>query len=80
MEPDDRGWWQTDLVDLEPDTDYAFRVDGGGALPDPRSPWQPHGVDGFSRLVDHSAFAWTDRHWQAKPLCAALIYEQHVGT
>ena len=40
-------------------------LDGGAAAPDPRSPWQPDGVHGPSRLVDHAAFAWTDGGWQA---------------
>ena len=35
-------------------TDYAFRVDGGEPLPDPRSPWQPLGSEGPSRTYDHA--------------------------
>ena len=49
-------------------------------LPDPRSGWQPHGVHGPSRIVDHAAFRWTDDDFQARPLSSALIYELHVGT
>ena len=55
------GWWAVDVPSAGPGTDYAFRVDGGDPRPDPRSAWQPHGVHGPSRLVDHSAFAWTDQ-------------------
>lgn len=73
------GWWSAD-VDVGAGADYAFCVDGGDPLPDPRSPWQPQGVHGPSRRVDHGAFAWTDARWQAPPLAAALIYELHVGT
>ena len=46
----------------------------------PRSAWQPHGVSGPSRLVDHDAFRWTDGAFQARPLSSALIYELHAGT
>lgn len=74
------GWWFAELSLPNECVDYAFVLDGGPALPDPRSPWQPQGVDGPSRLVDHGAFAWTDRHWQARPLSAAVIYELHIGT
>jgi maltooligosyltrehalose trehalohydrolase len=63
-----------------PGDDYAFRLDGGRPLPDPRSPWQPAGVHGPSRLVDHAAFVWTDAGWRGAPLAAAALYELHVGT
>ncbi|MGH7266012.1 MAG: malto-oligosyltrehalose trehalohydrolase, partial [Candidatus Rokuibacteriota bacterium] len=72
------GWWTAEVPGAG--ADYAFALDGGPALPDPRSAWQPHGVHGPSRVVDHDAFAWTDAGWQAPPLAAALVYELHVGT
>jgi maltooligosyltrehalose trehalohydrolase len=75
-----RGWWSVDAPDVGPGTDYAFALDGGPPLPDPRSPWQPHGIHRCSRLLDHGAFRWTDAGWQAPPLAAGLIYELHVGT
>jgi maltooligosyltrehalose trehalohydrolase len=73
------GWWSSDTV-LPFDTNYAFAVDGGEALPDPRSPSQPKGIFGPSRLVDHQAFPWTDSAWQPPPLSAAVVYELHIGT
>jgi maltooligosyltrehalose trehalohydrolase len=76
----EEGWWWADVSDARPGTDYAFALDGGLPLPDPRSPWQPRGVHGPSRLVDHDAFRWTDAGWQAPPLASALLYELHVGT
>ena len=74
------GWWQADIPTAGPGTDYAFILDDGAPLPDPRSPWQPQGVFGPSRVVDHGAFRWTDANWQAPTLASALIYELHVGT
>jgi maltooligosyltrehalose trehalohydrolase len=74
-----RGWWQAD-ADVPPGTDYAFRLDGGEPLADPRSPWQPYGPSGPSRTYAHSAFAWTDDRWRGAPLTGAVIYETHVGT
>ncbi|MFP3914886.1 MAG: malto-oligosyltrehalose trehalohydrolase, partial [Actinomycetota bacterium] len=43
------GWWGS-TGDLEVGTDYAFSLDGGPPLPDPRSRHQPQGVHGPSRV------------------------------
>jgi maltooligosyltrehalose trehalohydrolase len=76
----DYGWWHAELALDVNRADYAFVLDGGEPLPDPRSPWQPRGIHGASRMIDHKAFSWTDQRWQAGPLSAAIIYELHVGT
>ena len=80
MQRDDGGWWRTEVHGAGHGTDYSYRVNDGPARPDPRSAWQPHGVHGPSRVVDHKQFQWTDHLWQAKPLSSAVIYELHVGT
>jgi maltooligosyltrehalose trehalohydrolase len=80
MSAGEDGWWSAEIPSLEPGTDYTFALDGGAPLPDPRSPWQPHGIHGPSRTIDHARFPWTDWHWQARPLSAALFYELHIGT
>jgi maltooligosyltrehalose trehalohydrolase len=79
MKPENGGWWCVS-VDEAAGLDYWFVLDGGESLPDPRSPWQPFGVHGPSRVVDHAAFKWTDQRWQAPPLSSAVIYELHIGT
>lgn len=61
-------------------TDYAFVLDGNGPFPDPRSAFQPHGVHGPSRIVDHDAYRWSDGAWRGHDLSSAVIYEAHVGT
>jgi maltooligosyltrehalose trehalohydrolase len=77
----DGGWWIIDTPRALPGVDYAFVLDGGEPpLPDPRSSSQPYGVHGRSRIVDHSAFDWTDANWSAPALDSAIIYEMHVGT
>jgi maltooligosyltrehalose trehalohydrolase len=79
MLPGSGGWWHG--PDLLPGSDYGFVLDGGDeVLPDPRSPWQPDGVHGRSRTVDHNAFHWTDRAWARPSLADLVIYELHVGT
>jgi malto-oligosyltrehalose trehalohydrolase len=77
MTPGDRpGWWRA-----EADTaDYAFRLDDGEPLPDPRSLRQPAGINGPSRVYDHAAFRWTDGAWRGLPLSGSVIYELHIGT
>ena len=79
MVPASGGWW-TAPFDLEPGTDYAFRVDGSPDRPDPRSALQPHGVHGPSRTVDPASWQWTDQDWAGKELLGSVIYELHVGT
>ena len=74
------GWWEGPEGALPAGTDYAFALDGGDPLPDPRSPWQPHGVHGPSRWVDHAAFAWRDQGWQPPAWASGVVYELHVGT
>ncbi|MFJ8438491.1 malto-oligosyltrehalose trehalohydrolase [Kitasatospora griseola] len=75
-DPAHPGWWHGD----GPDGDYGFRLNGGPALPDPRSPRQPFGPDGLSRRVDHAAFDWSGTAWRGRPLPGAVVYELHVGT
>jgi maltooligosyltrehalose trehalohydrolase len=76
------GWWRADVPDaVAPDgTDYAFRLDDGDPLPDPRAPRLPTGPDGPGRTYDHTFFRWTDSHWRGTPLPGAVMYELHVGT
>ena len=80
MQPSEGGWWSVENKDAGPGTDYGFVVNGEGPFPDPRSAWQPSGIHGLSRIVDHSQFRWTDRTWNPRPLSSAIIYELHVGT
>ncbi|HEX5266693.1 MAG TPA: malto-oligosyltrehalose trehalohydrolase [Acidimicrobiales bacterium] len=74
------GWLAAQVDEAGPGTDYGFSLDGGPALPDPRSPWQPEGPDGPSRVVDHRRFAWSDGAWRGLHLPSAVVYELHVGT
>src|SRR5271163_3525801 len=75
------GWWQAQIAQAGPGTDYLYIVDGEEpAVPDPRSAWQPAGVHGPSRIVDHSAFAWSDAGWRTPAFPSAIVYELHIGT
>lgn len=74
------GWWHAPGITLAAGDEYAFALDGGRPLPDPRSRAQPRGVHGPSAVVDLSAFPWTDAGWRAPPLATGVIYELHPGT
>ncbi|HEX2053291.1 MAG TPA: malto-oligosyltrehalose trehalohydrolase [Actinomycetota bacterium] len=74
------GWWEREVEAAGPGTRYAFSLDGGPPRPDPRSAFQPEGVDGPSEVVDHSAFRWSDHQWTGRPLQGSVLYELHVGT
>ena len=76
MRPGRDGWWTATIPGAGPGTDYAFSLDGGEPLPDPRSRWQPHGVHAASRvLAPDPAPTWTGRS-----LPGSVLYELHIGT
>jgi len=79
--PDEQGHFAVEVEGAGAGDDYAYTLDGGEPRPDPRSGWQPHGVHGPSRLVDHADFPWTDTEWRGGVgLADSVIYELHVDT
>jgi maltooligosyltrehalose trehalohydrolase len=80
MRPARGGWWTCRVGKGGPGSDYAFSLDGGPPRPDPRSAFQPQGVHGPSRVVDHTSFAWHDSGWRGVSLPGSVLYECHVGT
>jgi len=74
------GWWTASVPAAHSESRYAFRLDGGEPLADPRSPRQPDGPQSASQCYDHAAFEWTDAGWRGNPLPGSVIYELHVGT
>lgn len=77
-DPARAGWWRAEAP-AGPGDRYAYVLDGGPPLPDPRSRRQPDGPDGASAVVDHTAFDW-QRPWDGRPLPGAVLYELHIGT
>jgi maltooligosyltrehalose trehalohydrolase len=72
------GWWR---APVDVGADYRIARDGGPAWPDPRSRWQPHGVEGPSRWIDPATLAPpTADVTRPISLRDAVIYEAHVGT
>ncbi len=79
------GWWSCDVGPPSASPlDYAYRVDGEGPWPDPRSAWQPYGVHGPSRALDVADLPFTDAGWSGPcsgaGILGAVFYELHTGT
>jgi maltooligosyltrehalose trehalohydrolase len=75
------GNWHTECDPAEIAKGYRYSIDGGVAIPDPRSRWQPEGVHGASFVVDDAALqALSEGSFRQKPLSHAIIYELHIGT
>jgi maltooligosyltrehalose trehalohydrolase len=70
------GWWRDDRDQQDP---YWLVVDGQ-RVPDPRSRWQPAGLDGPTAIDEPRRFGWTDDGWRGFELADAVLYELHVGT
>jgi maltooligosyltrehalose trehalohydrolase len=75
----DHGWWHVTAA-VDPESTYAFSLDGGDPRPDPQGMRLPHGPHGWSQLFDPGDFPWTDDTWTGVDLDGAVIYELHVGT
>ncbi|MFO7811861.1 MAG: malto-oligosyltrehalose trehalohydrolase [Pelovirga sp.] len=76
----ERGYWYLLAEEVPPGTDYFYQLDKDVERPDPASYYQPQGVHGPSRVIDQSAFKWTDQDWRGQILEKLIIYEMHVGT
>lgn len=75
----DDGWWLIE-IEAEAGDEYAYALDGGEPMPDPRSMQQASGVHSFSKVVDHSTYGWRATGFQPQPFARAIIYELHIGT
>ncbi|HWD08165.1 MAG TPA: malto-oligosyltrehalose trehalohydrolase [Actinomycetota bacterium] len=85
MNAEPGGWYALEIPE-EPaaaGVEYRFVVDGSEPLADPRSAWQPAGIDGPSRVLDPGTLVWTDGDWRGVTmpwLSGGAVYELHIGT
>jgi maltooligosyltrehalose trehalohydrolase len=79
MVRDDLGYWEAVVRDIAPGTRYRYRPAGKEAFPDPASFFQPEGVHGASKVIDHR-YDWTDGDWNGLPFPELILYELHVGS
>ena len=82
MAPVDSGWFEITTNEAGAGSRYRYRIggEGGTAVPDPASRYNPGDVHGDSEVIDPRAFAWKDGDWAGRPWHEAVIYELHVGT
>jgi maltooligosyltrehalose trehalohydrolase len=76
----DKGYWELESDQIQPNNKYKFLLDDTKELPDPASKFQPDGVHGASQAIDIQTAVWTDQNWQNPPLAEYIIYELHTGT
>src|SRR3954468_5601402 len=80
LEDEGDGYFSVLSPEARPGAGYKFVLDGGGGFPDPASHFQPDGPHGFSVVVDHRAFEWTDSSWRGVSIRGQVLYELHIGT
>jgi maltooligosyltrehalose trehalohydrolase len=78
LEKNSQGYHHAIVENVEPSTQYLFRLDGDTERPDPASRSQPGGVHAPSELVS-ADFPWNDACWFGLPLEDYILYELHVG-
>jgi maltooligosyltrehalose trehalohydrolase len=80
MDAEAAGWFQCADADARAGSRYRYRIDGGTAVPDPASRYQPEDVHGPSVVIDPLAYEWHDAGWRGRAWRESVIYELHVGT
>ncbi|OAJ53797.1 malto-oligosyltrehalose trehalohydrolase [Paraburkholderia ginsengiterrae] len=78
MTPAGNGWFEA-AVNTGAGTLYRYRLDGGQAVPDPASRFQPQDVHGPSEVIDPRAYRWEQTTWHGRPWEETVLYELHVG-
>lgn len=73
------GYFSAEVAGAGVGARYTFSIDGGPAVPDLASRWQPEDSAGPSVIVS-SDFAWTDEKWPGVRNHDQVIYEVHIGT
>jgi len=80
LERRDAGWFGLSTSDALPGDRYLYVINGGAAVPDPASRFQPADVHGPSEIIDPEAFDWPDANWRGRPWEEIVTYELHVGS
>jgi len=80
LEPERTGLFTGVLDDVDPGSDYSYRLDQGPLRPDPVSRYLAWGVHGATRIIDPAGFSWSDQGWTGVPTADLILYELHIGT
>ncbi len=79
MKKDGDDYWKVSVKDIKLGRDYFYLLNGS-RRGDPASNFQPEGINGPSRIVDHSSFEWQDADFNPVHLKDYIMYEFHTGT
>ncbi len=79
MKRDSEDYWKVSVEDIQPGRNYYYLLNGN-KRGDPASNFQPEGINGPSRIIDHSSFEWNDRDFSPVHLKDYIMYEFHLGT
>jgi maltooligosyltrehalose trehalohydrolase len=81
MKAEADGYFRLDLGSAANGTLYRFVLDGvSEPAADPASRFQPDGLRGWSRVVDHTCYEWQDKGWKGVRPDRQILYELHIGT
>ncbi|MBV8630872.1 MAG: malto-oligosyltrehalose trehalohydrolase [Silvibacterium sp.] len=82
LAPEEGGYFSGVVPDAHAGDLYRFSLDGGEAIPDPASRFQPEGPHGPSEIIDPQAYGWSDDElkWRGISLAGQIFYELHIGT
>ncbi|MFO0930662.1 MAG: malto-oligosyltrehalose trehalohydrolase, partial [Gemmataceae bacterium] len=78
LQPEGNGYYSGLVAGLTAGARYRYKLDGGGAFPDPASRYQPDGPHGPSEVVDPSAYRWADGGWKGCSAQGQVVYEMHL--
>jgi maltooligosyltrehalose trehalohydrolase len=73
------GWFELTTAEARAGSRYRYRLEGGQAVPDPISRFQPEDVHGPSEVVDPRRYRWQHPDWRGRPWHETVLYELHVG-
>ncbi|HEX4770972.1 MAG TPA: malto-oligosyltrehalose trehalohydrolase [Bryobacteraceae bacterium] len=80
LKPEPAGYFSTEIPGVRAGFRYKFALDDEGPFPDPASRFQPTGPHGFSEVIDHRSFVWSDGDWKGCKIEGQVVYEMHLGT
>jgi maltooligosyltrehalose trehalohydrolase len=79
LRADGDGWWSL-VAEAAHGDRYAYRLDGGEALPDPAARWLPDGVHAPAAVLDVRRLRPDALPFGAPPITGGVVYELHIGT
>lgn len=78
MKAQPEGWFRLD-TGCPTGVGYRYLIDDDIEVPDPASRHQPHGITGFSHVVNPLDYPWLTTGWRGRPWHETVLYELHVG-